>query len=121
MPLRALASLIRWLGPWGEGKVPRGSRVDELRLDGGRLRAHLFLPARRRPIGAWLVAQGLHPQGPADPRFDRFCRVLAEAGYVALAPFLPDHCALRLAPGAADDLGLAFDELERRAREWELP
>jgi pimeloyl-ACP methyl ester carboxylesterase len=117
--MRALLTLIRWLGPWAEGQVPQGARVEALLL-GGRLKAHLFTPAAGQPIGAWLVVQGLHHQGPADPRFDRFCRVLAQAGFLVLAPFLPDQCALRLSERSADDLATAFDELERRARELRL-
>lgn len=117
--MRALLTLIRWLGPWAEGRVPAGARREELSLEGA-LRGHLFTPAARKPIGAWLVVQGLHYQGPADPRFDRFCRVLAQAGFLVLAPFLPDHCALRLSEKSAGDLAVAFDELERRARELRL-
>ncbi|MBS2011636.1 MAG: hypothetical protein JST00_01885 [Deltaproteobacteria bacterium] len=40
---------------------------------------------------------------------DRFCRVLAHAGFVVVAAFLPDFLALRIAPTTADDLALAFD------------
>ena len=114
MSLGAAARLVRWLGPWAGERVPPGIRREELRLDGGRLRCFLY-EGPRPPTGAWLVTPGLHPQGPLDPRLDRFCRVLAAAGSLVLAPALPDHLALRLAQAAADDLALAFDELARRS------
>lgn len=36
-----------------------------------------------------MVLHGLHYAGPDDPRMDRFCRVLAAAGHVVVAPLLP--------------------------------
>jgi pimeloyl-ACP methyl ester carboxylesterase len=116
----ATASLIRWLGPWAQGRSPRHVLREELLL-AGRVRAHLYRPDVRKVRAAWLVAPGLHYLGPADPRFERFCRVLAAAGALVLAPFLPDHLALRISPRAADDLALAFDALEERARALGLP
>jgi pimeloyl-ACP methyl ester carboxylesterase len=120
MSAAAALQLIRWLGPWADGQTPQGARLEELQLEGG-LRARLFAPLRGRPRGGWLLAQGLHYLGPADPRFERFGRVLAEAGFLVLAPFLPEQCALRLSPKNADDLAAAFDELERRCRALGVP
>lgn len=74
-------------------------------------------PAR----GVWLVTPGLHPAGPDDPRLDRFCKVLAAGGFVAVAPYLPDFLSLMIAPVAADDLGAAFDRAEEIAKNENLP
>jgi pimeloyl-ACP methyl ester carboxylesterase len=49
---------------------------------------------------------------------DRFCSILADAGFAVLAPFLPDYTALRVAPGCFRDLERAFEVLWRRP---ELP
>ena len=40
---------------------------------------------------------------------DRFCRVLAHAGHVVVAPFLPDFLGLRIAQATTADLALAFE------------
>lgn len=72
--------------------------------------ARVYLP-RGRATGAYAIAPGLHHLGPDDRRMDRFCRILAASGIVTLAPFLPDHVALRVAPTAIDDFARAFDAL----------
>jgi pimeloyl-ACP methyl ester carboxylesterase len=74
----------------------------------------------RAPLGIWLVAPGLHFLGPDDPRLDRFCRVLAEAGFWVLAPFLPGYVDLVVAASAADDLELCAQALLARAPERRL-
>jgi pimeloyl-ACP methyl ester carboxylesterase len=84
-------------------------------------KAYLYTPEGRAPRGAYLVAPGLHYQGPDDPRLDRFCRALAASGLLVLAPFLAEFLRLRLAPRTADDLAAAFDELERTAAPYALP
>ncbi|MBI2389537.1 MAG: alpha/beta hydrolase [Deltaproteobacteria bacterium] len=71
--------------------------------------------------GVYLLAPGLHFLGPDDPRLDRFCRILASSGALVLAPFLPDHVALRVTPHTTDDLAAAFDEAEAIARAERLP
>lgn len=120
MLIAPVSRLIRWLGPWS-ARPPTGAARDERWLGPRRqLRAILYRP-RRRPIAAYLIAPGLHPQGPGDPRMDRLGRVLAEAGFLALAPFLPDHLALRASANATADLMLAFDDLEALARRAALP
>jgi len=112
--LADLVTLCRWLGPWADGAaapgVSRAVRTPE-RLG----KAYLYAPRDRTPAGAYLIAPGLHHQGPDDPRLDRFCRALAASGILVLAPFLPDFLRLRLAPGTADHLAAAFDDLERVA------
>jgi pimeloyl-ACP methyl ester carboxylesterase len=54
---------------------------------------------------------GLHYAGPADPRFDRFSRVLAHAGYLVMAPFLPDYGEMMVRPSVVSDAEAAFDTL----------
>ena len=107
----AIAKLVRWLGPWAGSGAPRDVTCTTETLD-ARVRANVRRPARGAPIGAYVVVPGLHYRGPDDPRFDRFARILATAGFVVVAPFLPDHLALRIAPSAADDLAVAFDHAE---------
>lgn len=120
MLIGPVSKLIRWLGPWSR-RPPTGAARDERWLGPRReLRAFLYRP-RHRPIAAYLIAPGLHPQGPADPRMDRLGRVLAEAGFLVLAPFLPDHLAIRASATAATDLMAAFDDLEALARREGLP
>lgn len=119
-----LLSLLRWLGPWtAESVAPPGIERTSwvLRdgplaghrayLDGGthdpdepaRLEAYEYRP-QGRPVGSYLIAPGLHFLGPDDPRLDRFCRVLAAAGFHVVAPFLPAYVDLRVHPSAPDDL-----------------
>ena len=64
----------------------------------------------------FVIAPRLHYAGPDDPRLDRFCRVLASAGHLVIAPFVPGY--LRLIPGrdAIADFGRVLDEAPR----WEL-
>lgn len=101
------ARLARWLGPWTSAeRAPRGvlRRALEVPASGGRpaFEAWLYEPPRRTR-GALLMTPGLHFAGPADPRLDRLCRVLADSGVLVLAPFLPDFISLQLAPTLVDD------------------
>lgn len=118
--LADLVTLMRWLGPWaGEARPDRVDR--ETREIPGLGRAYLYAPRDRAPAGAYLIAPGLHYAGPDDPRLDRFCRVLAAAGLLVHAPFLPDFLRLTLAPSVTSHLGLAFDDLEPLAAAQGLP
>ena len=114
---RALWALARWLGPWSDGERVPPARIETLSVAGSRgpFRAWRFAPPRAS-IGSYLIAPGLHFEGPADPRLRRFCAVLAAAGFEVLAPFLPDFLALEVAESATADLDAAFDELRRRSR-----
>lgn len=118
MPPRSLSIpvLARWLGPWTPATA-RPRRVDRVEVDAGGVRAWLYRP-RGRVRGAYAIAPGLHYAGPADPRADRFNAILAASGALVLAPFVPDYCALRVAPSAIDDFARAFDALLARP---ELP
>lgn len=106
-----LAILLRWLLPWAKDAVPPAVARTTRSLAGGG-RAYLYAPRDRAPAGAYLVAQGLHYQGPDDPRMDRFCRVLSASGLLVLAPFLPDFLRLLLTPDTASHLATAFDDIE---------
>lgn len=116
--MRAHLELARWLGPWTKadavpGGVRRWSVPVPARADGERpFEAWAYAPSGRSPRGAFLVAPGLHYAGPADPRMDRFLRVLARAGFLVLCPFLPDFCALRVRPTLMPDFARAFEVLE---------
>lgn len=116
MSLGRLTRLARWLGPWAsERRVPGGvTRVEEV-VEGpaGPIRQWIYQP--RRPTGALLLVPGLHFAGPADPRMDRFARVLAKAGYWVCAPFLPTFIDMRLEPRLIDDAFAVFDALLARA------
>lgn len=77
----------------GVAATPRATR---------RLDAYVYR-APRKPLATYVVAPGLHFSGPDDPRFDRFCRVLANAGFVVVAPYLPSFASLRVDASAVDD------------------
>lgn len=85
------ASLGRWLGPWADGQTPRGIVRQRVRIE--QTRGYLYEPAVRS-VGVYVVLPGLHYAGPDDPRLDRFCRILASAGFVTLAPFVRAFCDL---------------------------
>jgi hypothetical protein len=121
---RQAAHLARWLGPWaGADALPAAvTRTTDTypAPDGGSVRCQRYEP--EGPItGAWVVAQGLHYAGPDDPRMDRFCRVLASAGWLVLAPFVRDYLELRVAPRAADDVAAACETAVRACAERGLP
>ena len=116
--LRSMLALGRWLGPWAGESTPKNTIREEEQI--GRMRVAVHRP-RHAPRGVWLVTPGLHPAGPDDPRLDRFCKVLAASGFVAVTPYLPDFLSLVIAPSAADDLGLAFERAEAIARSGSLP
>jgi pimeloyl-ACP methyl ester carboxylesterase len=101
---KTAAQLARWLGPWASaGAAPPGiERTPELCASpiAGEpaVRMARYEPARGPVTGTYLVIQGLHYEGPDDPRLDRFCRILASAGFVVLAPLLSDFLELRVTP-----------------------
>jgi pimeloyl-ACP methyl ester carboxylesterase len=106
-----LAVLMRWLGPWAGDAVPSGIERST-RAPGGTGKAYVYRAANRSPAGAYLISPGLHFLGPDDPRLDRFCRVLAAAGLLVYAPFLPAFLRLRLDPATTDHLAAALDDLD---------
>ncbi|HUS64578.1 MAG TPA: hypothetical protein VMZ28_08555 [Kofleriaceae bacterium] len=118
--LKASLTLARWLGPWArEASAPDGVErtVLAVRPDGARAAfdMSIYLPRGRGTTRTILVAPGLQPAGPDDPRVDRFCRVLAASGAAVAAPFIPDFVSLRLTPAAVDDFARAFDAVRSTA------
>lgn len=114
--VRALVALTRWLGPWASAEsVPKNIRVEPVAIEaaGRRLDAWLYHP-RRPATGSYVLAPGLHFDGPADPRMRRFCAILARAGFEVLAPFLPDFLSLRVTPQVIADYEATFAWLAER-------
>lgn len=115
MSTARLTRLARWLGPWAsEKRAPkRVTRVEE-QIAGptGPIRQWIYRP--KRPTGAVLLVPGLHYAGPADPRLDRFARILAQAGYCVCAPFLPSFIEMQLEPHLIDDALAVFDAFDAR-------
>ena len=118
--LGSLATLGRWLGPWADdGKVPASVSVEAIAIPasapGDRdFEAWLYTPRKRALRGAYLLAPGLHYAGPADPRMNRFCSVLAASGFAVMAPFLPDFAKLKVAQTLTRDLERTLQALLQR-------
>jgi pimeloyl-ACP methyl ester carboxylesterase len=99
------ARLAAWLGPWAGSRAPAG--VARARVELGAGAAYVYRP--RRAHAVYLVTPGLHYAGPDDPRLDRFCRVLANAGFVVVAPLLRDFLDLVITERTTRDLAVALD------------
>lgn len=109
-----MASLARWLGPLTPAtQVPQGVRRSRVRVQGRRevFDAWVYQPSAGRVHGALLLLPGLHYLGPADPRLDRFNRVLAKAGVLVLSPFLPSFARLHVNAALGPDAIAAYDAL----------
>ncbi len=131
---RSWLTLLDWLGPWTRAQgLPHGIRRSSWVLREGEVLGRRGRGGGRRPVrgarsrlearvfeaggpalGTFLIAPGLHFEGPDDPRFERFCRILAHAGFRVVAPILPAYAELVVHPSAADDFELVASELERR-------
>lgn len=113
--LRAMAILARWLGPWADsGRAPDVDITDD-QLD--ELRVRIYRP--HRPTGrTFAIAPGLHYAGPDDPRMDRFCRILAAAGHLVVAPFIPDFLALAPSERAKRDFLRVLRAMPRWSSRW---
>ncbi|MEZ4440566.1 MAG: hypothetical protein R3B72_15820 [Polyangiaceae bacterium] len=122
---RKAAHLARWLGPWADAEAtPEGvtRTTESLELaGGGSIRCYRYEPARGGVSGTYVVAHGLHFAGPDDPRLDRFCRILASAGMLVIAPFIRAYTELRMAPSAAEDVGAAVDHAVKLSAQLGLP
>jgi hypothetical protein len=124
---RGAATLVRWLGPWAsptavpDGVARTAQSLPVCEPPGGRVRCYRYAPTSRAPAGAYLVAQGLHYDGPDDPRMDRFCRILAAAGYLVCAPFVRDFLGLAVSPHAEADVATALAALADECDERRLP
>ena len=106
----AALRLARWLGPWADPKAAPSVAISDDDLDGMRVR--VFAP-RGAPRRTFLIAPGLHYAGADDPRMDRFCRILAAAGHLVVAPYIPDFLALRPSAQAKLDFARALRALPR--------
>jgi dienelactone hydrolase len=108
-----IARLARWLGPWAPpDEAPPGIERTTARVEGSRaFDAWVYRDPAHPPQGSVLVVPGLHFRGPADPRFDRFSRILAHAGFLVMAPFLPDYADMLVRPSVVDDAEAALDAL----------
>lgn len=106
----ACTHLARWLGPWAsDATSPARIAVApwSASVDGHLVEARRYTPPGR-PRGTVVLALGLHPHGPDDPRADRFARVLAGTGCVVVAPYTRPFMALTLVPEAVDAFGRAM-------------
>ena len=102
--------LAGWLLPTPRAKKrPRVERSVVSSAEGTA--GWIYRPRGREPQGSLLVLPGLHPAGPADPRLDRFCAVLADAGALVFAAFLPTYGSLAVAPEVVDEARTAFQRL----------
>ncbi len=111
--LRRGLHLARWLGPWAEATAsPPGVARRAVTVNGDRpFQAWVWRRADRPPDGALLLLPGLHFLGPSDPRFERLARIIAGAGLLVLAPFLPDFERLEVAPTLFRDAEASLDAL----------
>ncbi|MCC6217661.1 MAG: alpha/beta hydrolase [Polyangiaceae bacterium] len=134
----ATARLARWLGPWaGAERAPGAVTRSTHRLREGRtpgqhatsppgdgpsvLDVHVYERERGARLGEWVVVPGLHFLGPDDPRLDRFCRILAHAGFRVTAPALPAFLDLLVDRSLPDDLEQAVRWATARSRPGERP
>ncbi len=109
--------LLKWLGPW----TPPSRRPEHIEQETISIAAGsrsfdglLYRAPGRDPIGAYLLLPGLHPNGPSDERMDRFARILADAGYLVLAPCLEDFMRQEVTQRSIDDTERAFEALLAR-------
>ncbi len=109
-PLLTTLKLARWLGPWADGNRAPTVAITDDQVAGIHVR--IFRP-RRTPVRTFLIAPGLHYAGADDPRMDRFCRILASAGHLVVAPYIPDFLALMPTEQAKHDFIRVFDALPR--------
>lgn len=102
--------MARWLGP--VTSVPPGVERTEITVaHRSPFPAYVYRRSRGPLLGSVLISPGLHFAGPADPRFDRFCRVLARSGALVLAPFLPTYLQMDVTPSAIEELSASLDAL----------
>jgi pimeloyl-ACP methyl ester carboxylesterase len=112
-----ILTLAKWLGPWADEQARPNlpPEVIEIPAHGERpaFEAWAYEPPGKRR-GTYLIAPGLHYAGPEDPRMDRFCRILAAAGYEVVCPFLPDYTELTVRETAIEDFGRFVDRYKGR-------
>lgn len=97
-------------------------RGETVPIDGGRMRARLFLPEGTPPAGGWPGVVAIHDIAGFRPDILRIARRLADAGYAALAPALFDgagpmpFCVLRTMRDLMRREGAAFERLAAAQR-----
>ena len=110
------ATIARWLGPWaGTSTRPEHIAQHDDIIGAGSdrpIRVRVYHP-RGKIRSTYMVAPGLHWAGADDPRQDRFCRVLATAGHLVLAPVLSDFVDLLPTPRVIDDFERVWGERGR--------
>lgn len=111
--LRAAAALMRLMGASHRRRGLGGrlaSAIEEttieLATDGPTMRARLFAPTSP-PIGAVMLAHGMHHLGGDEPRLVAFGRNLARAGLLVVAPHLGALAAYELDPRCVDQIAAA--------------
>ena len=105
--------LIRWLGPWAnQEQSPPNSAVKRRlsRETGDPFDGVMFTPTGTIS-GSYLIAPGVHYNGPFDPRMERFARVLAHAGILTVIPALTDYLVLKIWPSVIAEFETALDYL----------
>jgi pimeloyl-ACP methyl ester carboxylesterase len=123
---RKASHLARWLGPWADAAAVPSSvdrESETLTGNGGdrEVRAYRYEPRSGEVSGTYVIVQGLHYSGPDDPRMDRFCRVIASAGFSVIAPFLTDFMQLQVTPAASHDVAIACDHAVKLCAQRGLP
>lgn len=99
--------LLYWLGPWcDQEKSPNQIEKKIIPLQRGFDLWTYQHP--KRQVGIIFVIPGLHPEGPADVRLDRFCRVLANAGILVGIPSLPTMKEVVMLESLLDDCKSSF-------------
>lgn len=127
-----VGTILKYLGPWAGMTVPPGIErrliaVESRGAEGwgpdGAVRAYVFRPMRPDATlrGVLVVLHGLHYLGPEDHRLERFCRILAAAGHVVLAPFLPRSLELEASEATTAHVARITDEAAGIARDLALP
>lgn len=127
-----VGTILRYLGPWAGLSVPPGiertvrcfeNRGDPTWGPDGPVRAYMFRPSRDAASlrGVLVVLHGLHYLGPEDHRLERFCRVLAAAGHVVIAPFLPRSLELEASVATTAHVARVTEEAAAIATRSRLP
>lgn len=109
-PAPSITTLARWLGPWADAAKAPIVATEDTSVD--HIRVRLYRPSKI-PRATFLIAPGLHYAGPDDIRMDRFCRILAAAGHLVIAPFIPSYLALTPDARAIADFERVFAALPR--------
>ncbi len=116
--MRRIVRLARWLGPWARDDARPEVEIDVFESQAGH-RVRRFRPADGAK-SIWIIAPGLHYEGPDDPRMERFASVLAYAGHEVWVPYLLDYLSLLIEPRAIDHYLDVVDEALRDGRNVSL-